>query len=324
MKRIKEKVDHLFDDVLEEHLFRHCAMELSSASDSVLESRGYVDNVADLIQALYKRINPDVGFMKINTKQTFVYDDMDIFKGVDTFFDRFRITIVVNYNENYQETTSSGEYNDQSFIEYDGDSVCFWPEIFISVRGSDNLAIRRFIGKTLGHELTHAYNDYELFVNSKGKKRLGDSFLKGYSDIARGTSNTIEKNVDNIIYFTDRSERNAHIAQIRQELDSRKNYKQFFDALTFTEVIKSTETYKKFVEVIDMLNELQNLALSDTTGRNSEDIVKVVNALTGNKFKRFRQAFNFLKDRVAKTKMKIEDQSPKIAHDVYLKNKFKF
>ena len=42
MKRVKERVDHLFEDDLTEHLFRHCAVELSSATHSVLESHGYV------------------------------------------------------------------------------------------------------------------------------------------------------------------------------------------------------------------------------------------------------------------------------------------
>jgi len=324
MRKNNEKIDHLFEDVLTEHLFRHCAMELSSASYSVLESHGYVDNVADLIQALYKRINPDVGLMEENTENRFIYDDMSIFKGVDVFFTGFKITIIVDYNTSYKTDEISGLYNEKSLLRYDGDSVQFFPEIYIKVNGCDNLGIRRLIGKTLGHELTHAYNDYELFVNSGGKKRPGNSFMKGYSTIAKNSRNTIENYIDKIIYFTDRSERNAHVAQIRQELEHYRNVKAMFTALTFTRAIQSTETYKKLMSVIDMLNELQNLALSDTTGENSEDIVKVVNALTGNKFKKFRPAFNFLKDRVVKAKMKIEEQAPKIAYDIYLKDQFKF
>ena len=317
-----EKNYYIFEDVLTEHLFRHCALELSSASHSILESHGYSDYVSGIIQKLYKRINHDIGSMKINTNKTFIYDDMSLFSGTDVFFTGFKIIISVDYNEKYKTDESSGGYNDKGFLEYDGDIVKFCPDIIVYAKGSNNLGIRKVIGKTLGHEFTHAYNDYEMFINSKGKKRLGTSFLKGYSDMASNSPNPIENNIDKIIYFTDRSERNAHVAQLNQELERHKE--PMFTELTFTDAIRSTETYKKLLDVIDALNILQNLASSDTSGKNRNDIIKVVNSLTGRKFRRFRSAFDFLRDRVVRSKMKIEEQAPKIAYDIYRKRKFKF
>ena len=318
--RIEYHRKKVYEDLFDEHLFRHCAIELSDAFTSILESHGYSDKVSGIIDALYTVINHDIGAMKFGEHKRFVYNDTSLFDNIDVFFTGFSLTLDVDYADDYKGYESRGKYNDRSKMLYKNGKVDFVPNIVVYAKGNDNLGIRRVIGKTLGHEFTHAYNDYEMFLDSGGTIRLKDAFMQGYWSAAQQSPNKIERFVDEIIYFTDRSERNAHIAQMKQELD---NYDEpMFTAHTFTAAIQTTETYKKLRDVISALSMINDIVKKDPERK--EDVVKVVNSLTKRNFVKYKDAFLFLRDRVVRAKLKFDEQAPKIAYDVYREKMDKF
>ena len=313
MKIIKHK--KTFNDPLDEYLYRHFMVEQSGYKSSILESHGYKDNISDLVQALYKVVKPDIYSLNQGEEKVFTYSDMLIFDGVDVFFDGFRLTIDVTYSPNDVESNSSGKYNDKSLLEFVDGVVKFVPILSVKAIASNDIDLIRIIGKSIMHEFMHAYNDYEVFIESNGKKRLRDLFLKGYSSIAQNSPNDIENCIDKIIYFTDRSERNAHIGQLKHELETYTG--SYGDASGVTKAIKATEAYSKLIDVIDALNTIQKIVSEDETDISRNNVIKVVNRITKNNFKRYRPAIDFLKDRVMSARQKFEEQSTKIAYDVF-------
>jgi len=320
MKIIQHK--KTFDSLLDEHLYRHFMIEQSGYNSSILESHGYKDNISDIVQALYKVIKPDVYGMGHGDEKVFTYKDMSIFDGVDVFFTGFSLTIDITYGSEDIEPKSSGKYSEKSHIEFVDGSVRFVPIMFVRAVGPSDIDLIRIIGKSVSHELMHAYNDYEMFVTSGGKKRLGDAFLQGYSSIAQNSPNDIENCIDKIIYFTDRSERNAHIGQLKHELETYQG--SYGDASGVTKAIKSTESYSKLTEAIESLNTILKIVSEDKTDNSRNNVIKVVNRLTKNNFKRYRPAIDFLKDRVMSARQKFEEQSTKIAYDVFREKWGKF
>ena len=311
-------MDSIFDDFL----FRHVLIEMGSSVNRLLESHGYKDLVSGVVDILYKYISIDIENMKDGDACDFHYSNMSIFNGIDVFFSGYDVNVHVEYNSSYNGSNSIGEYDDNSKLIADGDNVEFHPEINISAKGNNKLEIRNRIAKTLGHELTHAYNDYDVFVGSEYKNRLGDLFLVRYNNKSQNSPNKIEAYIDEIIYFTDRCERNAHIAQLKQEMELYDRYMS--DATDLYRLITMTETYKKLNRVIDDLSAIKKIVSDDQTGISRKDLVDVVNSLTGKEFKRFRPAFEFIRRRVLRAKMKFDEQAPKIAYDVYLNRKSKF
>lgn len=324
MKIIQHK--KTFDNLIDEHLFRHCMVEQSGYKTSILEAHGYQDNISDIVQALYEVIVPDICGLKEGERKIFKYDDMSLFKGIKVFFSGFNLMINVLCDPSKKGPFSEGYYNERSFLNFIDGKLVFVPSISIKAVGPDDVSLIRVIGRSIAHEFMHAYNDYEIFIESEYKKRLDDSFLKGYSTVSKNSPNQIENFIDKIIYFTDRSERNAHIGQLKKELE---NYEgSFIDAVDVTNAIKSTETYKKLMEVMECLESIQMLVHVDDSENGSkkrrEQVIKVVNFLTKNNFKRYRPAIDFLKHRVMSAKQKFEEQSTKIAYDVFREKWGKF
>ena len=291
----------------------------------VNESHGYVNVIQKIISAL----NPDVNKAIRDHVQNISIKDMSIFHGIDDlFFDEYVISLRVIRDKNI-DGDSDGRYSDHSPMSIEGGKIKFKPMIHVDARGSSDLTLIRCVLRTIGHEFTHAYNDYEIFRNSKGKKRLSDCFMTGYSTVSQGSENETENYVDKIIYLTDRSEMNSHIAQMIQELESLfysyqgeyGNYNVFTDPKTLLENVKKTKTYEKMQEAFSGLKWIDEHSYRDDVRKAT---IEVVNGLTNYSFKSYHAAFQLLKYRMSRFKKKFDDNAMKIVHDLYMKHMPKF
>ena len=314
--------DQRFENLFDDYLYRHCAVEFGRSSGIVFESHGYKDDMSEIVDVFYNVFKDDLWNMKAGTNKHFIYKNMDVFGDMDVFFTGFHFDLYVNLEKGWVKAEATGGYNDESLLKFDGDSIEFVPDFYVSAKGSDVVDMIDAIEKSIAHELTHAYNDYEVFINSGGRLRLGDVFLQGYDSNASKSFSAIRSNVGDIVYFTDESERNAHIAQIKQELE---NYDGLMsNSMSMTNAIKSTETYGKLMMTIDMLANIRKALDIDSNATDKNIFLKTVNTITNNKFRTCEQAYNFLKHRVANAQRKFYQQAPKIAMDVFMNKKYKF
>ena len=164
----------------------------------------------------------------------------------------------------------------------------------------------------MGHELTHCYNLLQYALKNDKDP---------WYSIDRNRYFTIRNNVNfgignvsalaNILYTLNRMERNAYIAQLKQELLTKKNLIK--DNKTAFDLIKNTESYKKFLYLEQQVNVIFTIIDEDV----QKDLIDTLNNIMNTHFTTFKQLKKYFLIRWLKWKKAYFKNASKIAYDIF-------
>ena len=303
-------------------LKNHVLFEFSSRGPNkeriLYETRGYIAGIDQVIKALCSKMYRQIEDCCLNGEsmtETYAGNIMD--DGVVTFFDRYNIILDTKYSQ------EKGQYRGglspkETFSDDDGSVVCC-PDIELSITGNDPQKMYETLRFSLGHELTHAYN---MFQYARKNGLSSDDIIKNFTETQRydkiiGVKENMTGNpklLATTLYYLNRGERNAYIAQLRQELTDRKD--ELKDSRTTMEAIRSTESYKKFKSLEQNVVALYS---PEITEKFKKGFIFWVGRMTEKKFTTYGQARKYVVRAWEAWKKKYLSVASKIAYDIYEK-----
>ena len=176
---------------------------------------------------------------------------------------------------------------------------------------------------TLMHELTHAYQDYNL--RKKGKSLGGQGKKVGYDitmDYVHGEKNNgpLAKNMAMLFYMLNQFESSAFLTGLLNDV---KN------ALTnnhFKNITEAVNYIKKHSRVFDYYNKINRMTSKYCNPNLPLDlkqlIVKAAKTTSRYNFQNFKQVSNWLKSHTYKLSDKLERTLPKIVNDNIIVSEF--
>lgn len=157
------------------------------------------------------------------------------------------------------------------------------------------------------HELTHAYQDICMKNNGLSMTDKLKDFGYHLNDINKH-SDWRDTSVSHLLYFFNKFESGAYIAQIDGELKgSGKVFDTVNDVMDF---IRGTTVYRNYELMFSHVDYIRNV-------ENTEDrkmILKYANERSNNSFKTFDDFIRWILVRCKDTKRKFKEALPKIAH----------
>jgi hypothetical protein len=304
---------------IDECLYNHVNFELGSFGYGLMESHGYYDDISDLVNPIVKLISKDIFEIKNGHRLSKAYNDMSIFDDSKTFFDNILIDVSIVYSEDLNENKIIGVYDYNSKMSSNNGKISFFPEIQIigSIKSKTDFISKLY--RTVGHELTHAYNDYMTF--KKSGKRVVDSYKQGDVNMSLSSNDGLKKAIGYILYVTSQLETNSHIAQIKQELEEYNG--SFITSFDLTKALMQTDYYKKLDGSEAILNKLKSY-VDEGNDVINEIITRYASELSKKQLKNANQSIKYLGTRIYNSKRKFNQTASKIAHDVFVeKNKSK-
>lgn len=281
----------------------------------ITETRGVVNGIDDVVNTLTKAMLPQA--MNVSkgiegNSSTEIYNDSNILSSIKTFFNDFniRLKIIKSQKKQYHGGTAV----DSIFYNLEEKRWYCHPDINLTIGGptiNDIIYVLKFC---LGHELTHCYNLLQYAIKTNNSPWMSVSRNR-YPQIIDGKNNGFlrnEKAISDLLYKLNRMERNAYLAQLRQELMERKE--ELKDNNIIFNVIKTTESYQKFLNLEHNINILLTIDSQDI----QVEIINILNRIMGLKFKTFNQAKKYLVRRWMKWKKIYLSKAAKIGYDVYL------
>lgn len=299
---------------LENHLMCEFKLHHASYVIPINETRGIVDGIDKVINCFTNMVLPQIKeVFNINKTTTVIYDETSDewkFSNIKTFFTKFKLTLKIEHGKN---NTYNGNTATNS-VKTEGKTFICAPNITLNITATDIIKCGEIFNFCIGHELTHAYNLLQYALKNNTLPNDNIMVKNKYRKINQATNNIIDNNyaiTGQILYKLSRIERNAYIAQLRQELIDRK--KEIKDYKTLFEVVKTTESYKKFLNLEANMAVL-NGYLSD---KSKLQLVSYLNNIMDTEFTNFNQVKKYFNRRWNKWKKSYLSKAAKIAYDVY-------
>lgn len=179
---------------------------------------------------------------------------------------------------------------------------------FSPLRMSVNLSYGNIIVSIM-HELTHAYDDYNRRI--KGKPSINDRAkeIGYYSNKTVGNYDNEKKYISFILYYLTDFEVNAHLSQLKGELQNCDRYfasiKQIVNYIKGTDVCKRYEKIKTYIDFFS----------SVTNEESQRMVLSWVSELSNLKFKTYKNFVNYINDKYDKTERHMNRLIPKIAYE---------
>lgn len=277
------------------------------------ETHGYINDIDEIIEYFKKLVEEQIitTYSTTNESTTKSYSDKINF---NSFFEWYKLRVTFEISN---ETKYSGGMSPKSiFINpINGKWVCV-PEINLTIKTNNVINAMKTFSFCMGHELTHCYD-----LLSYAKETKQDPWYSiernRYFDIKNnmnfGVGNT--KACAHILYSLNRMERNAFIAQLRQELLSNKD--NIKDSKSATEVIKQTESYQKFL----LLERNVIIILNNKNKEVQENLIRDLNNIMNKNFINYNQLVKYYLNRWRKWKQQYLSQASKMAYDIFASDK---
>lgn len=296
---------------IEDELKNHLDFEFSIHNSAGLnETRHVVNNlesdiysITNMVQGQFKRTVEEKStvikkYTRINLTNEKLY----------SFFKNFDLQLTTIFSK---EKKYNGNLSTDSIFSYNNEWFCV-PKITLTILGDNEKTFIENFMVALGHELTHAFDLYQFAV--KNNVHPSEAITKqNYHKIFNKTnSKSVNiKVLAHILYSLNRLERNAIIAQLRQELLNKKEMlkgsKSAFD------LIKTTESYRTFTFLQEGIQSLANITDKDT----QMELINELNSIMGKGFTTFNQLQKYFVGRWIKWKENFLVKASKIAFDVY-------
>ena len=300
-------------------LHNHVLFEFGGLG-KLFETHGYYDKITDITDVISHEILHDLldsNEDPYELRKT--YDDMSMFKDINPFFTELKLRVDLKYSSAIKRNKIDASYDPiNSKIQINDGVVSFCPMITISGFCNSKSGVIDEMIYTLGHEFTHAYNDYMVYVKSGHRKRLKD--LSDMSKINNAISNPnslIGYMIGAVLYMADQAEKNAFIAQLKNELELYKG--DLNSSKDCTHAIMTTNTYQNIQNVTAFCNKFEEEINQNEKGTDNAKILFVdeLNRIAEKNFKNFESAFKWFKYQVYEINANFNKKAPKIVHDVY-------
>lgn len=247
-------------DDLDDHFF--IEFEMNCCSDIILEQYGKYDGQIELAQQLTNKIRNDYRYITNEISRTYTIDADEINKEAsdEEKFPGFfyhKLTIVVDPKSSSTAYIPSENNFDNKENKFNN------VKIYIGNNSLFNGKNRLF--KSILHELTHAWHDYNSYIKDEFGHNKGKSLQilgkesKYYHNIRNDKPITnIEKFCKSIMYLLTKFESNAYSSEIYSELEEYDGKIIYWkDAW---KVFRNSSTYKSFIDMYISLNNLQKLS----------------------------------------------------------------
>lgn len=302
---------------LKRHIIYEFYAGLPNEENIIMETRGVVSGLHEVVTALRGKMEDQVlatcdggGY----STETYTGKLKDF--GLTSFFDGYDIELTISYS-NGKATYNGGISVNKSFTDTKN-GIAFSPFIKLNITGNDPSKIMKTISFCIGHELTHGYNLFEYArKNGLTVAQLNDNIdnTQRYGDIiatkdSPGLNN--ERAVGDILYKLNRMERNAYIAQLKQELESVSD--EITDSKSAWGAVLNTESYMKFLNLEKNFNIMFNANLTDEA---KKQLLYYTNRASGKDFKNYGQMKKFYGRYWETWKKKYLTMAAKIAYDVF-------
>lgn len=307
------------DKELKNHIIYEFFAGAPNRENILFESRGVVNGLHKAVKAIVKDVLPQVNdTCKYKTEIYQPYSGKLSDKGLTSFFDDYELEITTRYGSDKRDYRG-GFSPKKSLVDTENGVTCS-PVIDFSLTGNNPKEMMATIEFAIGHELTHAYN-LVMYANKNG---LGvddviRNYLYGqhYYDIKTSKINGIgnESAIADVLYKLNRMERNAYIAQLKQELETKSN--KIKDSKSAWDAVLGSESYRKFKDLEDNMSVLFNPSLSLPT---KKEVLKVTNKITGKEFQNYNQVKKFYSAYWNTWRKKYLSTAAKIAYDVFEKD----
>ena len=168
---------------------------------------------------------------------------------------------------------------------------------------------KRGIISSIMHELLHAYENQQRYVNNAPSMGTVSRTIGYYKNpISKTPSyNIIKQKLSYVLYHLTDFERNAYIAQIKGELEACD--KAFWDIKDAFEYIKTTVPYRNYQTIFSFCSELCGIENSKV----QRDILNYTSELSNYNFKTYGNFRNWLTMKMKKYQKKFNNILPKIA-----------
>ena len=304
---------------LKNHIIYEFYAGLPNRENILMESRGVVSGLHEVVKAICEEMSDQIWetcSIGEETTKTYTGDVSDF--NLSTFFRNYTVHLTTMYDEGKTRYGGSLLMQD-SFSDVEGGVICH-PVIEIVVHGNDASNMFRTIVFAIGHELTHAFNGYQ-YANKNGlvKQDIINNFRhdQNYSSIDTSKQSKVqnEKVIASLLYLTNRMERNAYIAQLKQELESVKD--TIKDSTSAWNAVLNTESYKKFKQIERVYEQLTSGTLSNLA---KEQVMGFTNKILGKSFVNYKRIENFYTNIWSKWEKKYLLTASKIVYDIFEKN----
>lgn len=304
---------------LRNHIIYEFYAGLPNRENILMESRGIVSGLHEVVKAICEEMSDQIWetcSVGDETTKTYSGDVRDF--NLSTFFQSYIVHLTTIYDEG-KTKYSGGLLIPDSFSDAKDGIICH-PIIELTVTGSDSLDMGRTIMFSIGHELTHAFNDYQYASkNGLTKEDIINNICdrQNYDSITTTKQSRVqnEKAVANLLYLLNRSERNAYIAQLKEELESVKD--KIKDSTSAWNAVLSTASYKKFKQIERVYMQLMSESLSNSS---KEQVIRTTNKILGKSFVDYGRVKRFYTNIWSKWKKKYLTTASKIVYDIFKEN----
>ena len=245
---IKEDFDNRYNnlDNFDKTVFQHLYIDYKYESDfenqTLLESKGLFDGAERIASTVLLEIEKVI---KSSFSKGFSIElDRDSFRNPQQVFFK-KLIIVFNFN-----TKDGGSHYNHKVDDSLDQETLLMNEVKISINYNIyEKNYRKFIYKSLLHELTHSYQDYQtLLSNDKKFDRLIDFYDR--FDIKKGSFgqhlDEFQQYLRAVLYFTLGIETDAFKTELSAELKYHKKPSYDYTPLQAIEILRNTDIYKTY------------------------------------------------------------------------------
>lgn len=205
----------------------------------------------------------------------------------------------------YDENSNTGAaYNTSSQIVKSVNNTRKYLPLKLSVNlASNNIVIN------LMHELTHAYEDYNRKINVKPSitdKALDNGY---YLNNSVGNYDNEKKYISYILYYLTDFEVNAHLSQLKGELQNCDKY--FVNIQQIVDFLRKTDVYKRYSLIKSYIDFFSNI--SDEKSQNI--VLSWVSDLSNLKFRTYKNFVNYINKKYNEIERHMNRFIPKIAYE---------
>lgn len=256
------------------------------------ESYGVFNGCYELAKQIYNNIKK----MSLKSGESRVLNfHIKNSKWIETF------EIMVYYDEN---SNTGAAYNPSSQIVKSVNNT----RKFLPLKLSVNLAFNNIV-VNLMHELTHAYEDYNRKINNK-TSITNKAFENGYYlNNSVGNYDNEKKYISYILYYLTDFEVNAHLSQLKGELQNCDKY--FVNIQQIVDFLRKTDVYERYTMIKSYIDFFSSI--SDEKSQNI--VLSWVSDLSNLKFRTYKNFVNYINKKYNKIERHMNRFIPKIAYE---------
>lgn len=270
-------INENFENNINDTLLTHIAIDYINESKQyiLLEKYGLYDGCIELSNFIIKKIKSKYNHKEQVFRIELRKSDLN-FNNI--FFENIQLTI--NFEKNIK--TNGGYYLESDFNKN---------TLLIKLVKIDlNLNLNSWesdIKNILYHELTHAWDDYNSYLQNK-EGLLKVNINSKYNNYLNGklSKNNVKQILSDILYHLNDIEKNAYIAELRADLENNENIihgpKEAYD------IIKKSMAYQNVMTAKDIIYGLKNNEYNEDITNAIYDYYRELNEVdwTNNKIKK--------------------------------------